>query len=120
MKTLQELRKGDSLRADWLNGIVRQVNANTRLLRQFSESNLSDFGRTAPYTIGGGGGGTGGALPTSLTLTEVSRTSATYVVTTSSGDTVDLMYTTKVVMTGYWNGATANVLAATTNYLAPT
>lgn len=97
VKTIPLIRRGDTIRAEWLNQLVRTVNTNTRLLRQQSGQGLSDFYRTAPQSVGGGGGGV--SMPTSITFTATSRGSATQTITDDNGDQITWYQATSFVMT---------------------
>lgn len=116
IKLIQPLRRGDTIRADWLNGLARAVNNNTRVLAQIGQDQISAFEqRTSPYAANGGGGG---SAPTSLTLTETSRSTASYVVTDSNSDTATVYTTTQIIATGSWGGG--GTCTFTLNTASPT
>lgn len=94
-------RKGDRIRAQWMNSVGRMLNDHDKRLHTEYEEDITDANRrravpedTAKF----------GAMPTSLVWTKSSEQTASRVGTDSNGDTETYDVATQLVMTASHGG----------------
>lgn len=96
-------RPGDTIRHDWMNDVGRVLNAHSARLYAIPERSITDANNLGRQRVGGAGGG-GVSMPTSLTFTESSRTSASRVGTDSASNTETYDVATQIVMSASSGG----------------
>lgn len=89
------IKPGDTIRAAWLNSMVKQINANARYL-----DNLGTWVQTGEAGNEGNrtGSGGGGVSATSIIYVESSRTATSRTITDSASDTHTVSLATQIVM----------------------
>lgn len=97
---LRPLRAGEQLREPWIHTLVQTVNELTERVARLEslEHNIGDAAMNQQLVAAGAVGG-GGSMPTSLTWTATSRSSATKTLTDSNSDTATYQQATRFVMT---------------------
>lgn len=103
MKRLTALKVGDVIREAWLHDLVRSVNElNDRVGKLEAEPlNIGIADQQQRLIVAGAANaiGGGGSMPTSLTWTATSRSSASQTASDSNGDTFSYSQATRFVMT---------------------
>lgn len=102
-KRIPTVARGDTIRADWANDIVKQVNRNSRQLYTQSQFSAMDANNGHNvYKDTGGGGGVDYGTTWTFNKTVENTVSQTY--TDSNSDTVTIPTVTAFTCTGNLNG----------------